>query len=284
MSQLLNRNATTLLVLLLIVISGMSCARKDLIQPGDTLQEAFNKAMAQYQKENYREAASAFETVIRIGRGSDYGQEAQYFLAESYFNSNRFLLAAAEYERYSTLFPRSPKRPEADFKEALSYYNMSPRYRLDQKYTRRAIEKFRLYNSRYPQSDRVEEAAQYISEMRTKLAHKLYGAADLYMRTDRYEAAIIYYDLIIDRYPETAWAERALVDEINAYVTYAGRSIQSKQRERYQQAVATYEKYLQLFPNGKNRSEAESYVDEARGALADLGPPSSSSTGSTSNR
>lgn len=284
MSQLLSRNTTTLLVLLLIVISGISCARKDLIQPGDTLQEAFNKAMAQYQKENYREAASAFETVIRIGRGTDYGQEAQYFLAESYFNSDRFLLAAAEYERYSTLFPRSPKRPEADFKEALSYYNMSPRYRLDQKYTRRAIEKFRLYNSRYPQSDRVEEAAQYISEMRTKLAHKLYGAADLYMRTDRYEAAIIYYDLIIDRYPETAWAERALVDEINAYVTYAERSIQSKQRERYQQAIATYEKYLQLFPNGKNRSEAESYVDKARGALADLGPSNSSSTGSTSNR
>ncbi len=258
-------------VLLLILVVFVSCKNKDLIQRGDSIDVAFDKAMDLYEDEKYTEASQAFETVVQIGRGTDYGQEAQYYLAESYFNDKRYLLAASEYERFISLFPRAETRQDAQFKEAYSYYKLSPRYKLDQKYTHRAIEKFQLFNSRYPNADRVEEASQYITEMRSKLAKKLYYSADLYMRTDQYEAAIIYYDLTIDQYPESMWAQRALVDEINAYNTYAGRSVQDKQQERYQKAVEAYEKFVQLFPNGEYRQQADDYVDEARSALADLG-------------
>lgn len=261
---------TTAICCLLIIGALASCKNRALIRPGDTLPEAFKKAMTLYEGEKYRDAAEAFETVINLGRGTDYAQEAQYYLAESYLNSSRYLLAASEYERHYTLYPRSEKREEVQFKEAFCYYKLSPRYKLDQTYTRRSIEKFRLFNDRYPNSDRREEAAKYIEEMRAKLAKKNYYAADLYMRTDRYQAAIIYYDLTIDNYPETIWAQRALVDEINAYNTYASRSVQSKKAERYQKAVESYEKFVQLFPNGEYRQQAEQYVDVARSALASL--------------
>src|SRR5699024_6547931 len=89
-------------------------------------------------------------------------------------------------------------------------------------------------------------------------------------RTDQYEAAIIYYDLVINQYPESAWAERALVNQISTYVVYADNSIRARQQERYQQAVESYETYLQLFPKGEHRSMAEEYVDDARVALAEL--------------
>jgi outer membrane protein assembly factor BamD len=247
-----------------------SCKNEDLIQRGDSLDTAFKKSMQLYQSEKYNDAAEAFETVLELGRGTDYGREAQYYLAESYFQNERYLLAASEYERYISLYPQSQKRQEAQFREAYCYYKLSPRYKLDQQYTRQAIEKFRLYNSRFSNSEQVEEAAQYITEMRKKLAKKHYYSADLYMRTDQYEAAIIYYDLTIDNYSETIWAQRALVDKINTYNIYAGRSVQGKQQERYQKAVEAYEKFVQLFPNGEYRSEAEEYVDEARSALADL--------------
>lgn len=269
---------------LIILIAVTSCKNQNLIKRGDSLQTAFNKAMRLYQNENYSDAAEAFETVIQIGRGTDIGQEAQFYLAESYFNDRRYLLAASEYERFISLFPRVEKREEAQYREAYCYYQMSPRYKLDQKYTKKAIEKFQLYSSRYPNSDKMKQVSTYITEMRQKLAKKLYYAADLYMRTDQYEAAIIYYDLTIDKYPETVWAQRSLVDEISAYNTYASRSIQSKQEERYEKAVKTYEKFVQLFPNGKYRSEAENHVDEARSALADLATNSQSqSTTSTSS-
>lgn len=270
----ISTHLSKLSVLFLILFVVSSCKNEALIKPGDSLQTAYEKAMQLYESERYGESADAFETVIEIGRGTDYGQRAQYYLAQSYFNNDRYLLAASEYERYMSLYPQGQNRQDAQFKEAYCYYQLSPRYKLDQSYTRQAIEKFRLYNSRYASSQKVQEASQYISEMRGKLAKKLYYAADLYMRTDQYEAAITYYDLTIDNYPETDWAQRSLVDEIQAYNTYAGRSVQSKQQERYQKAVDTYEKFVQLFPEGEYRQQAEQYVDEARTALADLGDSS----------
>ncbi|HEX6983677.1 MAG TPA: outer membrane protein assembly factor BamD [Balneolaceae bacterium] len=258
---------------LLILGVFVSCKNERLIQRGDTLPVAYKKAMALFQSGEYHDAAQAFETVITIGRGTDYGQSAQYLLAQSYFNAERFLLAASEFERYITLFPRSEKREEAQYKEALSYFELSPRYRLDQEYTHTAIEKLRLYISRYPESAKVQEAALLINELRAKLAKKMYFAADLYRRIDSYEAAIIYYDLTIDHYPGTVWAQRALVNEIETYIAYADRSVPSMQHERYSKAIEAYEKFIQLFPDGQYRDEAEEYVDEARSALAALDVP-----------
>lgn len=256
--------------LLLAVLVFGSCKNSDLIQRGDSLEVAFDKAMAFYENEDYTNASEAFETVVQIARGTEYGQDAQFYLAESYYNDGRYLLAASEYERFISLFPRVESRQEAQFKEAYCYYKLSPRYKLDQQNTRKAIEKFQLYNSRFPNSEKADQAGQYISEMRTKLAKKLYHSAELYLRTDQYEAAAIYYDLTIDKYPETKWAQRALVDEIKTYNIYADRSVPSKQRERYQKAIEAYEKFVQLFPNGEYRQEAEELVDEVRSALAEL--------------
>jgi outer membrane protein assembly factor BamD len=257
------------LVLLATIIS-FSCAKDQYIQPGDTLEVAYDKAMKLYEAEKYREAASAFETVMSIARGTDQAQETQYMLAESYFKNGQYLLAASEYERYVNYYPQANNRSEAQFKEAFCYYELSPRYKLDQSYTHKAIEKFQLYISQYPNSEQAQQAAEYIDALSEKLAHKTYAAADLYHRIDQFEAAAIYYGEVLDRYPETKWAERALVHQILAYVEYAERSVQDKQEQRFEKAVESYEKYVQLFPNGKNRSQAEEYYDRAKIGLAEV--------------
>ncbi len=252
------------------VFALMSCRSQELIRPGDTLEVAFSKAKAQYDEENWSDAARAFETVVSIGRGTDLGQQAQYLLAESYFNDRRYLLAASEYDRYASFYPRSERREDVDFKAALCYYELSPRYRLDQSYTRQALERFRLFNSRYPNSDRVVDSSQYITQLRNKLARKQYEAAEFYKRTDRFSAAIVYYDLVLDSYPESQWAEEALVDKIEAYILYADNSIPASQLGRYESAITSYETYLQLFPSGENRSRAEDLYDRARGEIEDI--------------
>lgn len=268
----------------LISLLFVACQNDKLIKPGDSIATAYKKALHQYEEGNYRDAVQAFETVISTARGTDYARSSYYYLAESYFKSEQYLLAADSYNRFISLYPQSERREEVAFKEALSYFNMSPRYKLSQRYTRQAIEKFRIFLSRYPDSEYADQAGVYITELRNKLAHKLYEAAQLYMRLDQYEAAIIYYDLTVNQYPESSWAERALVRKIAAYNEYASRSVPSSQRERYQKAIETYEKYLQLFPNGPNRQEAEAHVDDARAALADLGSPSGSNKATPSDQ
>ncbi len=260
------------LIALAFAVFYTGCKNEKLIQPGDTIVIAYKKAMRLYRNGKYDQAANAFETVINAGRGTDYAEFAHYYLADTYFKDEKYLLAADAYRRFITLYPQSFKRQKAQFKEALSYYKLSPRYRISQKYTHTAIEKLKLYIARYPESEKVDEAAHYVSQLRSKLAHKIYHAADMYDRLDQYEAAVIYYDMTIDRYPETKWAERALAQQIETYLEYAEKSIRWKQVDRYKKAVEGYEMYLQLFPQGPHRAEVEGYVNKAREALARLDP------------
>lgn len=253
-----------LLFLSLLVSVMAACSSKSLIRPGDTIEVAYAKAMDQYERERYGDAARAFETVLSIARGTEYASNAQFYLAESYFNNREYLIAATEYRRHYTNYPRVENRLESEFKEALSYYRITPRYNLDQTNGRQALELFDLFISRYPNSGYVREAESYIDDLRHRQARKMYGAADLYMRVRQYNAAAIYYGLVLDRYPETVWAERALVNQINAYIIYADNSITERQAERYQKAIDSYQRYIQVFPRGENRSKAEEYYDVAR--------------------
>ncbi len=255
------------LILITASIVFVSCRSKDLIRPGDTLEVAYEKAMSQFENENYSEAARAFDIVISIGRGTDIGQDAQFYLAESYFRQRRYLLAASEYSRYVQFHSNSPRRETAELREALSYYHLSPRYKLDQNYTQRAIERFRLFNDRYPNSENFTEVAGYIEELRSKLARRDFNAAEFYMRTNRYNSAAIYFGLVIDNYPESLWAERSLVNQIEAYILFAENSVERRQEERFRQALQSYSTYLQLFPQGEHRSRAEDLYDRAQAGL-----------------
>ncbi|MEX2640743.1 MAG: outer membrane protein assembly factor BamD [Balneolales bacterium] len=261
---------------LMIVLAGLiaaGCASKSTIRPGDTLEEAFQKSMMLYEDERYSDATQAFETVLSIGRGTQTARDAQYYLAESYYNSRQYLIAATEYNRYATNYPRSERRNEAEYKEALSYYEMSPRYNLDQTETYRAIELFQLFVQRNPNSEYVEQARNNIDELRNKLAKKKYRAAELYLRIKNYEASAIYFGMIIEQYPESRWAEQALANQIRAYVDLADNSIIARQEERYEKAVDSYHKYLQIFPRGEHRNVAEEYYSRAMDGLSEFSEP-----------
>tara|TARA_R110000868_G_scaffold304437_26_gene565485 strand:+ start:19286 stop:20143 length:858 start_codon:yes stop_codon:yes gene_type:complete len=252
-----------------------ACKNKDLVRPGEPIEVAYDKSVALFEKGKYGDAAYGFNLVTRVGRGTTFAEDAQFFLAESYYNDKQYILAASEYERYISYYPRNPKREEVEYKRALCYYQQSPRYRLDQSATGRAIELFQLFNTKYPNSEFVLESASKIDELRNKLARKNYESAEFYLRTDRFLAATIYYDQTIDKYPESIWAERALIKQIETFITYADRSIDSKQLERYSMAVSSYEKFIQLFPQSENREKVEALYLEATEKISKLDPPSS---------
>lgn len=271
--MIFSKRISTVLILFILVIGAGACANKNAIKPGDTVDVAFDKAKALYDKERFGDAARAFETVLSLGRGTDQAREAQYLLADSYFKNKEFLIAASEYRRYVTFYPRSERREEAEFMEAFSYYKISPRFKLDQTDTERAITLFRVFIGRYPDSQKTTEAAQLVDEMRNKLARKSFTSAMMYYNLKLYNSAAMYFQVTIDNYPETPFAEESQARQVQAYVLYADMSIPERQAERYQMAVDSWQRYTQLFPNGKNRGSAEQAFNTARSALDRIGTP-----------
>ncbi len=177
------------LVVFSILMQG--CVSKYTIKPGDSLKVASQKAMSLYNNHKYDEASQAFETVLSLGRGTGYGKDAQYYLAESYFKNKEYLLAANEFKRYYQYYPNDSKKLEVQYMEAMCYYKLSPSYNLDQSYTNQSIELFQLFIANHPNSDLSTKAGHYIDEMRDKLAHKMISGADLYERNREYKAAAV---------------------------------------------------------------------------------------------
>src|SRR5699024_12626990 len=68
-----------------------------------------------------------------------------------------YLSAANLFETYSTTFPTSELREEADFMAAYSYYLLSPTYRLDQTYTERSIDAFQLFVNTFRSEEHTSE-------------------------------------------------------------------------------------------------------------------------------
>ncbi len=231
---------------------------------------AYEKALRMYNNKKYVDATSAFETVLSIGRGSTIAENAQWLLADSYFKTKDYVMAAAEFQRYHGNYPRSERRAEAEFMEGICYVRLSPRYNLDQTDTYKAIEIMQLFIARYPNSDKTREAAQHIDQLREKLAQKQHSAGLLYLRLQSYEAAAIYFGLTIDQFPETRWAEISLAKQVESYLLLAEKSVDARKKERYELVLSSVEKYIQLFPRGRNRSLVETYKDQARVALSRL--------------
>ncbi len=253
-----------------LLITLMSCGSSHTIQRGDSAEVAFEKAMSLYDAERYSRAAEAFEVVLSISRGTALAADAQFYLAQSHFNNNSFLLAASEFQRFSRTYTNDERRIEAEFMEAYSYYMMSPRYNLDQTDTYTALDRFQLFVTRHPDSDLADEAHEYMDELRDKLARKKFEAAEMYFRIGEYRSAALYYELTVEDFPESRWTERALLRKIETYVRYAENSVRERQQERFEEAVDSYQQYVQIFPRGEHRDRAEEFYNEALDGLAEL--------------
>lgn len=236
----------------------------------DSPQEAFDRGMELYERGKYQRAAEYFQGVFDYGRTSEVAADAQLYLARSYFHNEEYILAANEYTRFIGTFRTDPRTEEAEFERAQSYFNLSPPYELDQSNTREAVQYFQLFLDRYPQSELTDEAEEHIRNLREKLAHKEFAAAEQYEGREMFEAAALTYENVFDTYPDTRWADDALLGAIRSYVAYSERSVRARQAERLQAAVENYNRLLQLFQDSPLLKEAEALYERAVSQLESL--------------
>lgn len=235
-----------------------------------TAEDAFKKGQELYQEGDYSDAIRYFRAVFSYGRASEWSDDAQLLMARAYRENSQYRLAATEYRRFIQLYRNDERVPTAEFERAMCYYQLSPRYQLDQSDTRQAISLFQLFLDRYPQHERAAEAEEHIKELREKLAHKKIAAAELYERRNMYRAAALTYEAAFDQYPETSWADNALLGAVRTFIEYSNRSVQQRQAERLQKALDHYNRLTQLFPDSPLLDQAESLYEQAQRRMEEI--------------
>lgn len=175
-----------------------------------TGEERFALAKKMFENEDYRDAQTQFKIVVLNNPGVTFVDDAQYYLAECHFEMGEFIIAADEYNRLIRLYPNSEWVDDARFKIGLADFELSPKPSLDQKYTRRAIENLQRFIEDYPQSELVPKAERILQTCRRKLAEKEFKAGELYRKLSDCEAALVYFDSVINNYYDTRFVKNAL--------------------------------------------------------------------------
>ncbi|MEO0559902.1 MAG: outer membrane protein assembly factor BamD [Bacteroidota bacterium] len=226
-------------------------------------QEAFDRGVEAFDRGKHARAVDHFRTALDFGRTSEFADDAQLYLARSYAGSKQYLLAGNEFTRFVEFYRTDPRVEDAAFERIQAYAALSPNYDLDQTDTRRAIQYIEQFQREYPESQNALAAAELRAELRARLARKQFETGRLYARREYYEAAVIAFQSVLEEYPESEYADDALVAALENQVLFADNSIPTKQKERYDEAIRIYNQFISIFPSSPFMDDAEGLYDRA---------------------
>lgn len=215
--------------------------------PLQSAEHLYDQAMAKYDDRDYLDAINDFKTITVQYPGSAFADKAEFYMGECRFKREEFILAAAEFDILIRTMPSSPLVPRARFEKAMSYYELSPKAQLDQKYSLQAVDEFQAYIEYSPQDSLVPVAEKLIAELNDKLAKKEYESAMLYFKLEYYRAAIVYFDYVLEHYHDTEYADEAMLGKARAQYG----------RHDYDGALATLKSFADRFPSSGLRQDAE---------------------------
>ncbi len=199
-------------------------------------------AIKLYNNESYDDAVKEFQAIALQYAGNIVVDDAQYYLGMTRYKRKEYILAAYEFSKLIKNMPSSKHLSDAQYMLAQCYYELSPNYALEQKYTKKAIQEFQAFIDFFPTNSRVPEVEKKIAEMNDKLAHKEYHTAYIYEKMEYYTAALIYYNYVMEDYHETKYAPMALYSKIELLVD----------RDKNDEALAAINEFIQKFPNNSN--------------------------------
>ena len=106
------------------VLEGGTLSPGQLPVPGGSDRDNYQAAFELLKEERYDMAASSFKEFLIAFPDSELVDNAQYWLAESYYASNDFEQALADFQVVIDKYPRSSKVPDALLKMGLSNYSL----------------------------------------------------------------------------------------------------------------------------------------------------------------
>lgn len=247
----------------------ISCGKYEKLLKSSDYNLKYEKAFEYYANGEYVRAATLFEQIANIYRGTVKADTIWYYRANSYFFQKDYIMAGNYFQELANTFPNSPYAEESTFMDGFCEYKQSPRVSLDQSNTYNAIAKFSLFLIRYPNSNKCEEARTIIKEMEEKLVEKSFMSAKLYYDLGAYLSAVIALRNSINQFPETKYREEILFLILKSNYLIAQNSIEEKMLDRYQATVDEYYSFIGEFPKGKNSAEAQKIYEASMKILGD---------------
>ncbi|OGX80896.1 outer membrane protein assembly factor BamD [Hymenobacter lapidarius] len=261
----------TLLFLLVssLVLGACSNNYQRLLKSTD-VNKKYEAAIAYYEKGDFFRAGTLLEDLIPLLKGRPEAEKAQFYFANTNYKQRNYVLSTFYFKQFVDTYPNSAYAEEASFLNSKSLFLDSPGFELDQTNTVSALEAIQDFLNRYPESKFRAETENMSQELQKKLENKAFESARLYFQLRYNQAAVVALTNFQQQYPASAFAEQAAYLRLNAQYAWAQESVESKQRERYLEAVAFYQQYIDGFPQSKNLKSAQGMFDTSQAEIAKL--------------
>ncbi len=223
----------------------------------------------------YARAIPLLQELVTIKKGSTEGEECLYMLAMSEYGLKDWETAAEYFKKYYSSYPKGQFAENAKYYVGESLYQNAPEPRLDQSTTYTAISAFQEYLDLYPDAHLKAQASNRLFALQDLLVEKEYKSACLYydMGTyfgnctnggNNYEACIVTAQNALKDYPYSNKREEFASLIMKSKFELAKMSVESKQLERYQDAEDECYGFLNEYPDSKEKTLAEKYIEKCK--------------------
>ncbi len=221
-------------ILLLLIFVFVTCGKKQVLAPLEP-DNAFERAMAFFEKKDYNNAVLAFERILFYHPSSGYVDDAQYWLGRTYFEKEDYQQAIAEFDYLIKNFPTSSFVEEAYLFRARAFFEKAPGIEKDPTEIENAINLCDKFLTRFPNSKYTNQIKDLILIARNQLARKELENGKIYLKLGEPEAALLYFTYIVETYSETEFCNEA---------KYRSAEIYEKEDQK-EQALTLYKELLE---------------------------------------
>ncbi len=151
-----------------------------------------------------------FRTVIKNAPYGPLAAVSQYKIGLYLFEKEMFQEARDEFVKVVYDYSNSEWVKPAKYHIALVDTARSAEPGYDQKITQAAVRQFEQFVDTYPDAKLTQEAQEEILQLQEKEAESSFLIARFYEKQKKYDAAKIYYQSIIDQFPDTSWSTKAI--------------------------------------------------------------------------
>lgn len=183
-----------------------------------TNESLYRASLDQFERGKWGNAIAGFEKLtLELPARDSLLPRSYWYLAKAHAGNREHLLAAQGFIRLTESFPDDTLADDALLESGRSYARMWRRPVLDPQYGLLAISTLNSLSALYPSSPLIPEAQREIDRLREWLATKDYETGLFYMRRKAYDPAIIYFQDVVEKYPETGKARDARLKLVEAY-------------------------------------------------------------------
>ena len=228
-----------------------------------------------YAQGKYSRAVPLLQELVTMKKGSTEGEECLYMLAMSEFGMKDYETASEYFKKYFSSYPKGRYAENAKYYVGESLFQNAPEPRLDQSTTMTAIAAFQEYLDIFPDAHLKSQATSRLYALQDLLVEKEYKSARLYFDLgtyfgnctnggNNYEACIVTAQNALKDYPYSNRREEFASLVMKSKYELAKMSVESKQLERYQDAEDECYGFINEYPDSKERSLAEKYIEKCK--------------------